>query len=193
MVLNSSLIKTLSGNDKVTARYMYENSFEFVASFKIWLNTNHLPQITDDTVFKSGRVVVIPFNRHFSEEEQKVGLKAELTKPEVLSAVLNWCIKGFQDVIMEGKLEMPNEIQQAVQEYQTENDRLGEFLEDCYIQDMDNKKQEKISEVYRLYVTWCRCNNYKSLNKKRFISKLNDRTVIQLHNNQKYSRFGSVN
>lgn len=73
MVLNSALIKTLSGNDRITARYLYENSFEFTASFKLWINTNHLPSIPDDTVFKSGRVQLIPFNRHFKPSEQNRG------------------------------------------------------------------------------------------------------------------------
>lgn len=88
MVLNSALIKTLSGNDRITARYLYENSFEFGVSFKLWINTNHLPAISDDTVFKSGRVQLIPFNRYFNDKEQDKGLKKRLVTKENLSGVL---------------------------------------------------------------------------------------------------------
>ena len=107
ITLDSALIKTLSGNDRVTARNLYENSFEFTATFKIWINTNHLPVIPDDTVFKSGRVQLIPFNKHFSEEEQDRGLKARLTSRANIAGAFNWCMKGFQLMAEKGGLTIP--------------------------------------------------------------------------------------
>ena len=78
MPLDSALIKGLTGGDKVTASYKYENEFEFYPTLKLIFNTNHLPQVNDDTLFSSGRMVVIPFNRHFEEHEQDKGLKERL-------------------------------------------------------------------------------------------------------------------
>ncbi len=56
--------------------------------FKLYVNTNYLPVITDTTLFTSGRVLIIPFDKHFEEWEQDKGLKAEFGKPEVQSAIL---------------------------------------------------------------------------------------------------------
>lgn len=178
MTLNSALIKTLSGNDRITARYLYENSFEFTASFKIWFNTNHLPAISDDTVFKSGRVILIPFNRHFDESERNAGLKSELIKPENISAVFNWCMRGFQKVAETGKLVMPESVRTGIAEYRTENDRIGEFLNACYVSDLDNRNREKISTAFKVYMNWCRESNYKPLGKRKFREKVAEKYKV---------------
>ena len=78
MVLDSAKLKTLTGGDTITVRNLYTNEFEYKPEFKIFLTTNHLPQITDDTIWQSHRVNVISFNRHFSQEEQDKNLKTKL-------------------------------------------------------------------------------------------------------------------
>lgn len=184
ITLNSALIKTLSGNDRVTARFLYENSFEFTASFKLWINTNHLPTIPDDTVFKSGRVQLIPFNRHFKEQEQDKSLKSRLIKKENISSIFNWCMEGFQLVAAEGGLIMPDIIRQEVERYREQNDRIGEFINDCLVADLDGKHKEKLSQVYKVYVSWCRESGYKVWNKKNFRSKLSEKIEIRVHKHQ---------
>ena len=76
ITLDAALTKRLTGNDTITARYLHENSFEFRPNFKIFINTNHRPNITDLTLFESGRIKIIPFDRHFEENEQDKDLKS---------------------------------------------------------------------------------------------------------------------
>ena len=78
--LNIVLVKQLTGGDTYTARFLNENPVEFKPEFKIFINTNHLPRTSDDTVFLSGRVKLIPFDRHFLPHEQDNGLKAHFRK-----------------------------------------------------------------------------------------------------------------
>lgn len=185
ITLDSALIKTLSGNDRVTARNLYENSFEFTATFKIWINTNHLPVIPDDTVFKSGRVQLIPFNKHFSEEEQDRGLKARLTSRANIAGAFNWCMKGFQLMAEKGGLTIPAIIREEVEKYRQENDRLGAFMKECFlIKDMDGKDRVKLSTVYKIYVNWCKENGIKAWNKKNFKKKLGERVTVQSYGGQ---------
>ena len=75
MIFDTSLVKTLTGRDRVTARFLHQNEFSFTPKFKLILNTNYLPTITDNTIFKSGRVRVVSFNKHFEESEQNKKLK----------------------------------------------------------------------------------------------------------------------
>lgn len=88
LVLNATLVKNMTGNDTINARFLHENSFDFAPQFKLYINTNYLPVVNDMTVFTSGRVIIIPFERHFDESEQDKGLKHEFMKPEVQSARL---------------------------------------------------------------------------------------------------------
>lgn len=185
ITLDSALIKTLSGNDVITARNLYESSFEFVASFKLWINTNHLPAIPDDTVFKSGRVQLIPFNKHFSEKEQDKGLKSRLITKENISGIFNWCMEGLQFLIKEGGLKTPDTIQNEIDKYQQDNDRISEFLNDCFvIADSDNKNRVKISAVYKIYCNWCKENGYKPWNKKNLKSKLSEKVTVKTIDHQ---------
>ena len=182
MTLDSSLIKAMSGNDKITARFLYENSFEFISSFKIWFFTNHLPNITDESVFKSGRVLLVPFNRHFSEQEQDKGLKARLQKQDNISGIFNWCVEGFQKMAHVGKLMIPEKVQRDIDKYRLSNDRIGEFLDECFCSHIDGEiHRERLSKVYRAYKWWCQSNNYKMLNRKNFKEKLGEKVQIEVY------------
>lgn len=112
LTIDVALTKRLTGNDTITARFLHENSFEFRASFKIFINTNYQPNITDLTLFHSGRVKMILFNRHFEESEKDKGLKAFFAQPENLSGIFNWVYEGFKLFIKEGQ-EMPQAVRQT--------------------------------------------------------------------------------
>jgi putative DNA primase/helicase len=45
---NESLVKQLTGGDRVTARFMRHDFFEFAATHKLWLATNNKPKIVGD-------------------------------------------------------------------------------------------------------------------------------------------------
>ncbi len=158
ITLNSALTKRLTGNDTITARYLNENSIEFRPSFKIFINTNHLPNITDMTLFQSGRIKIIPFNRHFEEEEQDKGLKKLFREPTNLSAIFNWILDGFVMYTLEG-LEMPASVIEATSEYNRESDRFGQFADECLVE--DERLEVRTSAVYQVYQRWCNDNGYK--------------------------------
>ncbi|MEG0998893.1 MAG: hypothetical protein RSF13_07690 [Clostridiales bacterium] len=88
----------MTGNDTINACFLHENSFDFAPQFKLYINTNYLPVVNDMTVFSSGRVIIIPFERHFAESEQDKGLKREFMKAQVQSAILNWLLKGYEQL-----------------------------------------------------------------------------------------------
>ena len=81
LLLNAAQVKSMTGNDTLNTRFLHENSFDFHPQFKLYVNTNYLPVVTDTTLFTSGRVLFIPFDKHFEEWEQDRGLKAEFGKP----------------------------------------------------------------------------------------------------------------
>ena len=73
-------MKRMTGNDTLNARFLHENSFDFKPNFKIFINTNYLPNVSDMTLFDSGRLKIIPFKRHFEEAEQDKGLKSHFAE-----------------------------------------------------------------------------------------------------------------
>ena len=152
ITLDAALTKRLTGNDTITARYLHENSFEFVPNFKIFINTNHLPNITDLTLFDSGRIKIIPFNRHFAENERDEGLKSQFAKPENMSGIFNWVLEGYKKFKKE-KLAMPQSVVDATQQYHMDSDRIGRFCSEC----LEEAEGEELTsqQVYSKFVEWC--------------------------------------
>lgn len=129
MRLNSANVKHWTGSDSVNARFLHENSFDYKPQFKLFINTNYLPAATDATLFKSGRVVVIPFNRHFAESERDPDLKQKFFSEEAMSVILNWLLEGWLSVQDEG-LALPPSVVSATSEYAEENDAIKRFADE---------------------------------------------------------------
>ena len=155
--LDSAKLKAMTGNDTLNARFLHENSFDFKPQFKLYINTNYLPVVNDMTLFSSGRIITIPFERHFDEDEQDRTLKAEFAKPENRSAILNWLIEGFRMQQEEG-LTMPDTVLKATASYEGESDKIKCFAADC-LENVDGA-EVRTSEVYRVFQNWCRENGY---------------------------------
>ena len=169
MQINASLAKQMTGNNILTARFLRENSFEFKPQFKLFIDTNHLPQISDMTMFESDRIRIIPFNRHFSAKERDLDLKSYFAQPENLSGILNWCLEGFRMYHDEG-LEMPKSILEATTEYRNVSDRIMMFATQCLKKTAGKELRSKA--VYRRYQDWCGENGFKPENASNFNRKL---------------------
>lgn len=174
MLFDSSLVKTLTGRDTVSARFLHENEFQFKPKFKLILNSNYLPVISDKTVFSSNRVKVVPFERHFTEKEQNKHLKEQLQKE--IDGILNWCIEGLQLYRKEG-LEPPTAVQIATHEYSEDSDKTGKFISECLEKSNQNLAAK---DVYEKYSQWCndcglgvdgRTSFYEELKTKNLLSK----------------------
>lgn len=174
MLFDSSLVKTLTGRDTVSARFLHENEFQFKPKFKLILNSNYLPVISDKTVFSSNRVKVVPFERHFTEKEQNKHLKEQLQQE--IDGILNWCIQGLSLYRKEG-LEPPTAVQIATHEYSEDSDKIGKFISEC-LEKSDQNLAAK--DVYEKYSQWCndcglgvdgRTSFYEELKTKNLLSK----------------------
>jgi len=176
MRLSVDLIKEMTGSDIITARYLYEGSFQFQAQFKIFIDTNYLPSVNDASLFSSSRVKVIPFDRHFKSEEQDKNLKNELTEESNLSGILNWCIEGLELYEAEG-LQMPESVIVACEEYEKSNDKVGLFLEDRVEKKIGY--YASVKELYDLYGIWCGENGNKTENFQNFRKGLQNHGEIK--------------
>ena len=176
MQINASLTKQMTGNNMLTARYLRENSFEFKPQFKLFIDTNHLPQISDMTLFESDRIRIIPFYRHFTAEERDIDLKSYFSQPENLSGILNWCLEGFRMYWEEG-LEMPQSVNEATSRYREQSDRVMMFTAQCVKKDKGSELRAQA--IYTRYKDWCAENGFKYENATNFRKKMEQNFVYQ--------------
>ena len=173
--LNTALVKQMTGNTAIRARFLHENSFEFHMQGKIFIDTNYLPDATDPTVFDSGRIKVIPFRRHFEDHEQDKTLKEKLLDPMQLSDVLNWCLEGYRLYKSEG-LEEPKAVVDCTKQYKEESDLVMMFAAQRL--KMEAGKELSASAAYREYKNWCAENGYHYDSAQRFRKSLTKKYTV---------------
>lgn len=168
--LAEPLVKQITGGDKITARFLHEEFFEFTPQFKLFLATNHKPQIrgTDLAIWR--RIRLIPFRVTIPQDEWDTELLAKLQAEA--PGILAWALKGCMDW-QEGGLGLPADVYEAVEDYRKEMDVLGAFVEDrCH---SGEQLAVGSSELYKAYRVWCEETGEKPLTHKAFSTKMVER------------------
>jgi putative DNA primase/helicase len=164
------LVKQVTGGDRVTARFLYREFFEFVPSFKLFLATNYKPFIrgTDHAIWR--RIHLVPFAVTIPAPEQDRTLPAKLRSE--LPGILAWAVQGCLAWQREG-LSAPTEVIAATSAYQAEMDRLADFLTDrCKI---DGDATVKSGELLVAYQQWCKANHEQPVYANEFWNLLTAR------------------
>jgi len=174
MVLDSALFKKMTGRDRIPARLLYKNIIEFIPVCKFFFNTNHLPLITDDVIFTSGRLNVISFRKEFSADEQDRNLKDNLISQENVSGIFNWLIEGLKKYNAEGAIP-PQCVKDDTMYYSLQSDKIKRFFNECMAVSDDNVKG---SDVHRAYEKWCFDNGTKGLGKEEFFKELRRKKLM---------------
>ena len=138
--LAEGLVKLMTGGDTVSARFLYQESFEFVPQCKLWLACNHAPRANDrdDAIWR--RVIRIPFEHTIPEEKRDPQVKAVLRDAAIAGpAILAWAVNGCSLWQQKG-LAVPDSIRAATQQYRDEQDPLRDFFDSecefdagCYV------------------------------------------------------------
>lgn len=159
LTLSAALVKSLTDNDAITARFLHENSFECRPQFKMFINTSYLPQITDLTLFSSGRIKIMPFERHFEEYMQDKKLKEPFALPENLSGILIWCIEGLRLLDKEG-FDEREIVMQATKDYAHNSNKMALFVEECLLEASGAMCRTSLLYLYATYSRWCEENGF---------------------------------
>jgi putative DNA primase/helicase len=119
-----NVVKQLTGGDTITARFLFQEYFEYRPQLKLWLATNHKPAIgQDDGIWR--RIRLIPFIVRISPEEEDKNLREKLKRGA--SGILNWALEGLAQWRASG-LQEPAAVKDATKEYRADQDVIGDFL-----------------------------------------------------------------
>lgn len=178
--LDEQVVKLLAGREAISARALYKDHMTYKPSGKVWLKTNHKPVVKEDDDGIWRRLVVIPFDRKFAEEERDPNLEDKLVQES--DGILAWIIQGAVKWHQNGLSICPT-IKQESADYRTESDLLGHFLEERI--EFHEEARAIETEVYFFYQNWCRACGTNPLSKIRFTQKLKERGIRQQASNGK--------
>jgi putative DNA primase/helicase len=176
--LSEPLIKQITGNDKMTARFLYGEFFNFVPTFKIFMATNHKPVIkgTDHGIWR--RIKLIPFTTRIEEDKQDKHLEEKLMREG--PGILNWLIEGARRWREEG-LKTPTIILRATAEYRSEMDVIGNFIrERC---EHGAGFSIRARELFKCYQDWCDENNEHAVSERFLGLRLKEMGIGQKRSN----------
>lgn len=137
--LDEAMVKQLTGGDKIRARRMREDFWEFAPTHKIVLCTNHRPAVRGNDHGIWRRLLLVPFQVRFWDPDRNETGPAHLRQDKDLKAklkaesagILAWLVRGCLAWQREG-LEQPPDVRETTEEYRADQDVLGRFLGERY-------------------------------------------------------------
>jgi len=166
---NEARIKRLTGQDKITARLMRQNDFEYTPQMKIFIVGNHKPQLSsmDDAVKR--RFNIIPLRTQPKHINKQLGWELE----QEASGIMAWMLKGclqWQEI----GLQRPPIVEEYTERYLYEEDSISQWVEDrCILSPIG---WAQVGELYHDWRRWAAANDIIPGTKGAFSEYLESRT-----------------
>jgi putative DNA primase/helicase len=168
-------IKTMTGGDKMTARFMRCDFFDFVPKFKLWVVGNHKPRLDNVDEAMRRRMLLVPFLVQIPPDERDPELTEKL-KAE-WPAILRWMIDGCLEWQQIG-LAPPKIVTDATDEYFDDQDTIKEWLEDC-TEDGGPYAFTPVNQLFASWKAWCDERNLAPGSGRTLTDALADRGFVR--------------
>jgi P4 family phage/plasmid primase-like protien len=165
--LAEALMKQVTSGDRIRARKLYKDFFEFDPTHKIILAANHKPAVrgTDRAVWR--RIKLVPFTVTISDAEKDKAMPEKLAAE--LPGVLAWAVAGCLEWQRYG-LQEPEEVRAATAAYRAEQDTMAGFISECCRVHTDAKVRS--SALFDAYQKW---SGEKLTTAPAFRARMNDK------------------
>lgn len=167
-------VKALTGGDRLSARFLYANPFEFTPSHTLILSGNHQPSVKMGGNSFWRRLRLIPFDHTVPEKDRIDDLKDILVTEEG-PGILAWIVEGAASSM--AGLREPQSVIDATKAYEREEDAFGQFVAEC-LHLAPGSQMVKIegTKVRAAYSSWCRANGISELSAQAFGREMRRRT-----------------
>jgi len=176
-VWDESRIKQLTGGDRIAARFMRGDFFEFTPRFKLLIVGNHAPVLHNVDEAMRRRFNVLPF--HYKPPKPDRELEAKLTEEH--PQILQWMIDGCRDWLANG-LVRPDVVVNATEQYFSGQDLLGQWLDDRCVQGVG--KLYLKSKAFEDWSHYARENGEKPGTQNAFTRRIEKRGIVEKRTSQ---------
>jgi P4 family phage/plasmid primase-like protien len=151
--LHESKLKMMVAPDgRLRGSRLYEDSFEFDNTFKLWMSTNYEPKIsgTDEGIWR--RIRRINCTHAIPEKDRVLDLDVKLWAAES-SGILNWALEGVRQWLA-GGLQPPQHVIKATETYRLEQNVFARFMVECL--EFDTERKVPATGLYNTYKEWAK-------------------------------------
>ncbi len=173
-----SKVKNLTGGDKIAARFMRQDFFEYVPQFKLVIAGNHKPAIRNIDEAMKRRLHLIPFTITVPPERRDKHLQQRLLTER--DGILAWAVQGCLDWQRLGQLDPPQPVRDATHEYFEAEDALGRWIDERCVRHVDAKALT--IELFNDWKQWAEANGEFTGSQRRFSDLLITRGLEKWRN-----------
>lgn len=174
-------IKSITGGDKIVARKLNRDPFEFRSQFQLIVSWNTRPRVGgDDGIWRRILLLIWPKQilprlsdgRPNPEWRRKEDMLADFRAE--LPGILNWALDGYADWA-KGGLRPPPEVLQAVRSYRDQSDPVGSFIAEA-CDATDPSSTASAGSLYGAFMDWRRLQGWDGdFSQRRFGDALEER------------------
>ena len=169
-----SRIKQLTGGDRISARFMRQDFFEYLPQFKLVVYGNYPPRLRSVNVAMKRRIHVIEFNVVIPEEERDKSLGKKLKRE--WPGILAWMIDGCAEWQKRGGLDVPASVLSSTDHYLEEQDMIAAWLEEAC--EREPHSWESRSDLFQSLTWWALKAKEDAGTRPDFFKKLEDRGFV---------------
>jgi putative DNA primase/helicase len=169
-------VKTLTGGDGLTGRFMRGDFFDFDPTHKLLIAGNSKPSLRNVDEAIRRRFVLVPFTVTIPVADRDPNLPEKL-KTE-WPAILRWTIEGYVEWKRIG-LKVPDSVRRATEDYLAEQDTLGEWITDHVKTDPNAFTLTR--DLFKSWKDWCEDRNLAAGAATAFSESLKERGYIKVH------------
>jgi putative DNA primase/helicase len=167
---DASKVKLLTGGDRLTARFMRQDFFEFEPTHTLIMLSNYKPSADSSDAALWRRVHLIPFEVVIPEEQRDARL-GERIRAEA-SGILNWLVSGALEWSRIG-LAPPKAVLEQTRSYRLAEDFVAAFLDEC----TTRYAQARVAAgaLYSAYKAWADSNGHRPVRGNDFAAEIEGR------------------
>ena len=174
-----SVIKSVTGSDPISARFMRAEFFTFQPQFLILLATNNRPAFRGQDEGLWRRVKLIAFRQQFTYDKGNRDDTLEGRLMDQAEGVLAWAVRGAVEWAEHGLAE-PDSITSATKTYRRESDRLGDFISERLTVTGEHLDVVTLTELFAAYRDWAADElEDRPMGRRAFSEAISERPVIQ--------------
>jgi putative DNA primase/helicase len=143
-------IKNLTGSDRIAARFMRQDFFEFDPTHKLMLAGNSKPGLMSVDEAIRRRIALVPFEVQIPEDERDLKLTVKLRAE--WPSILRWMIDGAVSWYANG-LQIPDAVRTPTNEYLDDQDTLGQWIEERTRK--DPRATTRSRDLFADWSAWC--------------------------------------
>ena len=162
-----SRIKTLTGGDRIAARFMRQDFFEYTPQFKLMISGNHKPGLRSVDEAIRRRLNLVPFDVTIPEAERDKELTGKL-KAEG-PGVLAWMIAGCLEWQRVG-LAPPKIVTEATDAYLEDEDTIKLWVDEVCLQ--GEQYWTPTNQLFASWQDWAEARGEYVIPSRRFVQRL---------------------